>query len=235
MNTKNDKFKFEDKGYDFPFYKNNPQLKTQDWIIVLSGIILSILYVLYVKKTIPSPFGEIVCLIIPLSTYLHISRGKIKYIARKLKKSDIKLITILLVITFITDMILGVILTLNHLNGIPSYTINQAGNILFWIGFPIEMLAEELIKLLPFLLVLYLVYTTTKNRKLAIIIATIITMIMFGLLHYPVYHSLIHVLLLQGLGSIFMILSYIKTKNMLPSYMIHFLIDFISIILGAMF
>ena len=42
----NDRFKFEDKERDFPFYKGNPLLSKKAWIVLL---ILLILYTIFFK------------------------------------------------------------------------------------------------------------------------------------------------------------------------------------------
>ena len=58
-------------------------------------------------------------------------------------------------------------------------------------------------------------------------IATFVTLLVFGLAHYAAYGSLLQILLIQGLGSIICLFAYLKTKNMLVTYVAHLIIDFI--------
>jgi membrane protease YdiL (CAAX protease family) len=55
-------------------------------------------------------------------------------------------------------------------------------------------------------------------------------MAIFGLAHYQ-YGPIIQILLIQGLGSIFDLYAYLKTKNVLVSYSAHLLFDFIPVIM----
>lgn len=59
----------------------------------------------------------------------------------------------------------------------------------------------------------------------------IVTMIAFGTAHAGTYGTLLQVLLIQGLGSIFDLYAYIKTKNVLVSYIAHVLFDCIPFVL----
>ena len=98
-----------------------------------------------------------------------------------------------------------------------------------------SMMAEELVKFIPFVFLMRLVYKNTQNRKLAIIISTFLVLIFFGLLHYDFETSIISVLMLQGLGSLFEFYGYIKTKNLFVPYLSHLLTDgaiFLVMLLG---
>ena len=99
-----------------------------------------------------------------------------------------------------------------------------------------SMMGEELLKFIPLMFFMRLIYKFTSNRKLSLIISTIIVLTCFGLLHYdPQTSTIISTLLIQGLGSIFEIYGYIKTKNLFVPYISHLLTDgliFIIILLG---
>ena len=98
-----------------------------------------------------------------------------------------------------------------------------------------SLMGEELIKFIPFIFFLRLFYKYTNNRKLSIIVSMIFVMVFFGLLHAMDTKSIVSVLLLQGAGSIFEFYGYIKTKNILISYITHLCTDvflFVLVILG---
>ena len=96
-------------------------------------------------------------------------------------------------------------------------------------------MGEELIKFIPFIFFLRLFYKYSNNRKLSVVVSMILVMAFFGLLHAMDTKSILSVLLLQGAGSIFEFYGYIKTKNILISYITHLCTDvflFILIIMG---
>ena len=52
--------------------------------------------------------------------------------------------------------------------------------------------------------------------------------------HYTTYSGRIfQILLIQGLGSIFNLYAYMKTKNVFVSYIVHLMIDFSGFIMSA--
>ena len=110
--------------------------------------------------------------------------------------------------------------------------------VLLFIGYMIYALAlggEELMKFIPLMFLMRAVYKFTENRKLAVIASSVIIMIYFGLLHYDVGTTLLSVLLTQGLGTIFELYGYIKTKNLFVPYLCHLFTDafiFIFVLLG---
>ncbi|MBO7718679.1 MAG: CPBP family intramembrane metalloprotease [Methanosphaera sp.] len=53
----------------------------------------------------------------------------------------------------------------------------------------------------------------------------IAVMIFFAFMHLPDMQSIVSVLALQGFGSIFEFYGYIKTKNLLISYLTHLFTD----------
>ena len=99
-----------------------------------------------------------------------------------------------------------------------------------------SMMGEELIKFIPLMLFMRLVYKYTNNRKLSIIVSALIVMVFFGLLHYdPETTPLLSVIVIQGFGSIFELYGYIKTKNLFVPYLCHLFTDgfiFLIILLG---
>jgi membrane protease YdiL (CAAX protease family) len=91
----------------------------------------------------------------------------------------------------------------------------------------VQLIGEELFKIILLILTMSLIYHFSKNRKLSIGISMIITMIVFGFAHAGAYGTFAQVLLIQGLSSIFDLYAYIKTKNVWVSYIAHVIFDFI--------
>ncbi|WP_405267671.1 type II CAAX prenyl endopeptidase Rce1 family protein [Methanobrevibacter sp.] len=100
-----------------------------------------------------------------------------------------------------------------------------------------SMLGEELVKFIPLMFFMRIIYKYTNNRKFAVIVSSVIVLIFFGLLHYDETATpLLSVLLIQGLGSIFELYGYAKTKNIFVPYLCHLLTDgfiFLAILIGT--
>ena len=98
----------------------------------------------------------------------------------------------------------------------------------------VQLFGEELFKINMLLGILLLLFRRSGNRKSAIVIATLVTALVFGLAHYAAYGSIVQILLVQGLGCIIGVFAYLKTKNILTSYAAHLLLDFIPLGLAAL-
>ena len=91
-----------------------------------------------------------------------------------------------------------------------------------------QLLGEEFFKILLLLTIMHVVYKTTNNRGLSITLGVIGTLFIFGIIHSSAYSGrILQILLIQGLGSIFDLYGYMKTKNVVVSYIIHVIIDYI--------
>ena len=98
-----------------------------------------------------------------------------------------------------------------------------------------SLMGGEFLKFIPFMFFLRVIYKYSNNRKLSVIISVAIIMLMFASLHAYNLIMFIFALCVQGFGSIFEFYGYIKTKNVLISYIIHLLTDwtiFILVLLG---
>ncbi len=212
-------FKFENTERDIPYYNHNPQLSKRAWIVLLSSVIIS--FIVYMLLEDMSEFfaSFIFCaiLIIPLMYY---SDWDVSLILRWPTKSEIKLAVLLFIGYMIYAFIVG-----DLVDGMLSVSSGLEVNGEAVISLVFSMMAEELVKFIPFVFLMRLVFKTTQNRKLAIIISTFLVLIFFGLLHYDFETSIVSVLMLQGLGSLFEFYGYIKTKNLFVPYLSHLLTD----------
>ncbi|MBZ3935516.1 CPBP family glutamic-type intramembrane protease [Methanimicrococcus blatticola] len=170
-------------------------------------------------------FRRLVYFIIPVLGFGFAINWKYGLICKKIKKSDIKLIVILLISQLAVTLFLSTVLTYLGIVAQDNPVTSELMLISTWLIFPLQLFGEELIKIIPFIFFLTVFYHFTKNRKMSIVIATVLTLILFALLHLPAYQNLISVLVLQGFCSIFTMYGYLKTKNIFVSYAIHFLLD----------
>ncbi|MEE0935173.1 MAG: CPBP family glutamic-type intramembrane protease [Methanobrevibacter sp.] len=69
----------------------------------------------------------------------------------------------------------------------------------------------------------------SKNRKACLAVSVFVALVAFGLMHAGEYCSILRVIIVQGLGSVFDVLLYLKTKNVFTSYLSHLIFDLISL------
>ena len=221
-------FKFEDENTDLPFYNNEPKLSKMEWALLILAEILFLIPVFLSIEMSDEVFSFYLCLIVLLPV-IYVSKGNLSLFFKKVKRENIKLIIICTVLPFVYSMFM--IFILEYLKISPESTIEPTSTtLLSIINMLVQLMGEELFKIILLIIAMSIIYHFTKNRKLSIIISSIITMTIFGIAHYQ-YGPLIQILLIQGLGSIFDLYAYLKTKNVLVSYLAHLLYDFIPFIM----
>ena len=230
-----DFFKFEEE-IDFPFYNGTPTLSKMEWIIFLLAPFLMIIFVSDVTFSIPlinqipeSLYPLIYCAVtlIPIA---YVCKGKLGLFFKKIKLSDFKIIIICLFVYYIYSISIGFLLMSAGLNITPNPVLDIV-SLKALIFILIQLLAEELFKVSLLICGMALFYHFTKDRKKALIFGASVSMIIFGLVHYGAYKNVIHCLLVIGVGSLIHLYPYIKTKNILVTYILHVLIDVIALTL----
>ena len=225
-------FKFEDENIDIPFYNGQPKLTKFEWILLIIAEILflsPILLPIYIPNKI-LPFYLCLIILIPV---LYVSRGNWNLFFKKIKRKDIKLIIACVILPYIYSMaMLGLLEYLKIASNQPIQPNHVSAFAI--ITTIIQLIGEEFFKIILLIIIMSLIYNFTKNRKHSIVISTIMTMIVFGCGHLS-YGPLIQVLLIQGLGSIFDLYAYLKTKNILVSYSAHLIFDLIPFAMEIIF
>lgn len=85
----------------------------------------------------------------------------------------------------------------------------------------VQLLGEELITILPFLVILTIAARTLPRRG-AILLAWTVTALMFGAIHLPTYHwRLEQSLLVIGAARLALTASWLVTKNLWTSFVAH--------------
>ena len=215
----NDRFKFEDKERDFPFYKGNPQLSKKAWTVLLLLLIFGSL--LGGGSGILESIIILIIMILPLLYYLN---WDYQALFQKPKAKDI----LLAIGLFLGYLVYAVAMSLLlEQFGLTGGQLVEESTLTFISVIPLifSLMTEEIIKLIPFLLFLRIFYKCTDNRKVSIIISMIIVMLMFASLHAYDLKMFLFAIFIQGFGSIFEFIGYIKTKNLLISYITHLCTD----------
>lgn len=224
-----EKFEFLEDGIDFPFYNDKPKLSTGEWGLIAAALI--IFTALCFIKGIPKTIHVALYFLVMIIPAIYICKGNYSLFFKKPKLRDIITIVLCLFGYLIYTILMASIL---DLIGYPiANNANSALNLdlMFYITMFIQLVGEEFFKIFILLIVMYLVYKSTNNRNLSIYIGIITTLLVFGLAHFDAYGGrLLQVLLIQGLGTIFNLYAYMKTKNFIVSYIVHVLIDSIGFI-----
>ena len=223
-------FKWERPDIDFPFYNDDAVPDQHAWLLIgaslLVAVLLNILPFFPGDKTI---IKVIIVFLIPLAALLFVARGDIGTIIKRPRLGDIPLIIIVVVLEMAFSIAIGQLL---QVIGMPASSNPLMGETMSaWriaLVF-VQLFGEELFKTNMLLGILLLMFRRTGDRKKAVIIATLITLLIFGLAHYAAYGSILQILLIQGLGSVICQFAYLKTKNMLVTYVAHLIFDLIPI------
>lgn len=160
---------------------------------------------------------------------LYICKGNYSLFFKKPRLKDFKTIILCFIGYLIYSIIIGFILTHFGYHVVGDSNGALATSMMFYVSLFIQLVGEELFKVFILLIVMYLVYKKTKNRSKAIYADILTTLIIFGIAHFSAYSGrILQIILIQGFGTIFNLYAYMKTKNVVVSYLVHILIDLSS-------
>ena len=223
-----EKLEFLEDGIDFPFYNDIPKLSSAEWLLVFLSIV-SVVSLIYVFK-VPGKYLGIIMFMVTVIPALYICKGNYGLFLGRVKLRDFKTI-ILCLFAYYAFAFLVVLLFISL--DIPTsanavLTEFQSPDLFLLASTFIQLFAEEFFKIFILLLAMHLIYKQTHNRNLSIWGGIAATLLVFALSHASAYsNSILQILLIQGLGSIFSLYPYLKTKNVVASYILHLLVDFI--------
>ena len=165
---------------------------------------------------------------------------KITDLMKPLRKSDIPIIFWGFLFSFVIAIASAIILKNLHVplssNPIHKDFVGDIPSILIRLLKTLpQLLGEELLTLLPFLMIIRLGTYHGMPEKTTAIIGLLITSIAFGLLHLSAYNwNLLQCLLVISLARIPFTLAFIKSKSVTVSWIIHVLYDWATFIIGIL-
>jgi membrane protease YdiL (CAAX protease family) len=219
-----------DDSRDFPFYNENPRMSKIGWAVLLICVPVSLVAYQQVNSYANEIVAGIVFLLIMLVPLLYFSNWDYSLFFKRPSKDEL----ILAVLMFLGFFAYSLIMTnLLAMSGIPNTGSGYEG-IISIVSLIFSMMAEELVKFIPLMFLMRVLFKYTSNRKLSIVVSSAITLVIFGLIHLEPSVSVISVLLVQGLGSLFHLYAYLKTKNLLVSYISHLMTDAIILTMAFM-
>jgi len=226
--TRPELFFWERPELDFPLYNDETMGLWQPILLIGSAVAalvsLSFLPDSRMVKSAALFLG-------PLVPYLIVARGNIFTIIKRPRLGDIILVPVTLILTIAYSLGMGILLYNLGFEIQGNAVYNETRDAVFFAFLFVQLFGEEMVKLNIFLGVLILAFKRTGKRKMSVVAAVIITLFIFGIAHFRAYNgSLVQILLIQGAGSIFALFCYMRSKNILTSYAMHFLQDFLFLI-----
>ena len=120
-----------------------------------------------------------------------------------------------------------------HVQPTANAVMDADMDLTFWVVILIQLFGEEMFKLLIFLVFLILLYKLTKKRTLSVTVATAVTLLCFAVVHATAYDfNWSQILINQGLATFFCMYNYLKSKNILTSYIQHVILEAIPFVLA---
>ncbi|WP_162148158.1 CPBP family intramembrane glutamic endopeptidase [Listeria floridensis] len=152
---------------------------------------------------------------------------------KKIHLKDVWLIIWLTIVTIIVSNTLAVIAAkftslASNPSVIPDSSAHPAAE--YFLNFStdiFQLLGEEFYAIIPFLLLLqWFTHTFGWSRKKAILVAWLLSSLLFGAMHLSTYNwNLLQSLMVIGVTRLFLTYAYLKTKNIWVSYIVHLLYD----------
>lgn len=223
------KFEFLDDGIDIPFYNDVPKLSTMEWLMLLFAVILMIAYITIKNLPFRESFFPLIIFLLGVVPALYICKGNYKLFFKMPKLKDIKIIVGCVIGNYLYTFIIVFFIVTLGIQTVAHGDSNSQITLVRAINQFIQLWGEEFFKIFILLIVMHGVYKFSNNRNLSLMLGIIVTLFIFGLIHSGTYGGkILQVLLLQGLGSIFELYAYLETKNVVVSYLVHALVDFIA-------
>jgi membrane protease YdiL (CAAX protease family) len=236
----------ERNGGDFPYYNDRPVgLSARQWILVIVGVAVGF-YVLTrgYGNAIPTLKGFVPAIsyvAIPLIILAIVTKGHWTALFRKIRGRDIWLMIGFAILNVIVTMMSGFLfidLDTATTNATVAGLADQGGGelVLSYLRAAIQLVGEEIMTILPFLALIWLFAQKMKTgRVTAIVLAWLITAVLFAAEHLPTYGwNFVQALTGVGVARLVLTLPYIMTKNLWVSAGAHILNDWIMFSLSLL-
>lgn len=220
---------------DFPYYNGEPiTVAAWKWLLIIVACALGFLALIFVPRSneFTALIPRVLFPVIPLALFIAFTGKHWSAIFRRLTGRDWLTMVVFWLLNLAVTALVGVLVSAlfganaNHAtdglaNGGPAEIFA------FFLGTGIQLFGEEIFTILPFLAVMYLLYTKAKlGRKTSIILAWLITAVWFGAAHLPTYGwNFAQAFLIIGTARLVLTLAFIRTKNIAVSTGAHILND----------
>jgi uncharacterized protein len=236
--------RLEDPNRDFPFYNGVPvALSGRQWGLVLAAIVMGFA-VLVVP--LPWPGGAVGAMVpavlfaaLPLMALARVAPGHASVLFGRVGLRELRLMLGFALLNIVVSMSVGAVvsaLTEVSTNAAAGQLsgMDTAGRVAFFARTVPQLLGEELVTVLPFLAILQgLTRRFGVGRRRAIVVAWLVSSLVFGLIHLPTYDwNLVQCVVIIGIARGVLTLPWILTKNLWVSTGAHIVNDWVLFTLG---
>lgn len=229
----------ERPGDDFPFYAGQPvMVSTRQWLIVLAAVAFGFTCLTLNVPVLTSDLGVLIRTLlfptIPLLTLCAVAGSHWRALFRRLRATDFGWMLGFALLNLVISSLVGA-LVLKLFGAEANVAVHalagQSATELEWFFLRTipQLFGEEVLTLLPFLATLYFCHQRLGlSRFKAVIIAWLLSSVMFGLIHLPSYNwNWLQCVIVIGTARLVLTLAYIKTKNILVSTGAHIINDWV--------
>ena len=223
--------RFEDPNDDFPFYDGRPaRIAGRGWALLVGAVVAAFLALFLAP--FPTLVNQVLTVALPLGALAYVAPGNWGALFRRVRGRDLALMVGFALLNLAVSLTVASVVSLvfgADANAETAQLTQQTGSglALFFLGTGVQLLGEELFTVLPFLAVVYLCYSRAGfSRGGSVLIAWLLSALLFGLMHLPVYDwNLLQCVVVIGSARLVLTLAYIKTKNLWVSYGAHLIND----------
>jgi uncharacterized protein len=229
----------ERKGDDFPYYSDVPATITGGkWLFVVTlaaaGFALLVAKIAWPGGTWGQFAPAILFFVLPLAGLVIVAPQGWTAIFRKVGGREVKQMFGYAGLNILVTMAVGAVViktfgaTAN--SAIADIgNLDQMGKVLYYLKTALQLFGEELITILPFLAILYVLFKHGRlSRNNAVIGAWLLSAIPFALVHLPTYQwNWVQCLVVIGSARLVLTLAYIRSKNIWVSTGAHVLNDWL--------
>jgi membrane protease YdiL (CAAX protease family) len=229
----------EDPVGDFPFYNRVPVvLSMWDWLFVLAGVGAGFAALVW---PIPWPGGPLAPMIpavlfvaIPLAVLARVAPGHWRVIFGRVSWRELRLMVGFALLNVVVSMVVGALVqafaevTPNAATG-QLAAMGSVERLAFFAKTLPQLLGEEVVTVLPFLVVLTLLTQHFGvGRKGAVVGAWLVSSLLFGLIHLPTYNwNWVQCIVVIGTARIVLTMAWLRTKNIWVSTGAHIINDWL--------
>lgn len=230
---------------DFPFYNGEPAaLRAGQWVLLLLSVAVGFA-ALYLPIGATTPLLRFVPAIlfpaIPLLVLRVFAGRHWQALFRRLTMKDVLLALGIVLLNLSITMVAGYLVgrfygaNANPVFGVLGHESIQ-DHVLFALQTLPQLLGEEVLTVIPFLALLaFFKAKTSLSQPAGIVIAWVLTAVLFGLIHLPTYQwNWVQCLLIIGPARLVLSLAYIWTRNLWVSTLAHVINDWILLGFGLL-
>ena len=231
-----DFLKIDDEFWDFPFYRGKPSMPKLGWLILAIVVFLEILMTFGLSiiplYLLPKEIVSILPCVVFLLALAYVCRGKLGLFFKVPTFDDVKIIIIFYILSSLYAFVMlfllesmGISMSHNTVEAALHSFFPLITDIIIKL---ITLLEEELFKVTLLIILMAAIYYFTKDKKISVWVGVFLNLIIFGLCHFTAYNgNIIQCIVVIGFGSFFDLFVYLKTKNIVNSWIVHVMYDYL--------